>query len=114
MKELAEKYQQICDDHNKSSNSNEAEKVEIDLNNDLNDENNDFRINITSLLLKHYKGDKEAINQLQSIFGWTQEEMYSMKSENKGLSGFIKKGAKIFNRFTDSWTSWLIQAAESE
>lgn len=114
MKELAEKYQQICDDHNKSSNSNEAEKVEIDLNNDLNDENNDFRINITSLLLKHYKGDKEAINQLQSIFGWTQEEMDSMKSENKGLSGFIKKGAKIFNRFTDSWTSWLIQAAESE
>lgn len=114
MKELTEKYQQICDKYNKSNNLNEDEKVELDLNNDLNDENNDFRINITSLLLKHYKGDKEAVNQLQSIFGWTQEEMDSMKSENKGFSGFLKKSAKIFNRFTDSWTSWLIQAADSE
>lgn len=114
MQELAEKYQQICDDHQNENNLNAVEDVELELNDNDNEENNDFRINITSLLLKHYKGDKEAVNQLQSIFGWTQEEMDSMNSENKGISGFLKKGMRIFNRFTDSWTSWLIQAADSE
>lgn len=103
---LVDQYQNACDKKKKAQEQNHEE--------DTNKaENDEFRKNITSLLLKYYKGEKDALTQLKMIFNWTDDEMESMNSENQGISGIIKKSAVIFKAFKDSWTSWLIQAADS-
>ena len=106
LQKLTEKYQQVCD-NNESLNTEIKGEMEYD-------SSNDERINITSLLLKYYKGDKNVVNQLKTIFEWTQEELDLLKPENRGLSKFLRKGASYFNRFAENWTSWLLQAAESD
>ncbi|OHT05617.1 hypothetical protein TRFO_26564 [Tritrichomonas foetus] len=115
MAELAKKYQIICEDTQNKSNLPSSQNLTSSQtnHNDIYDSRNDDRINITSLLLKHYKGDKEAVNLLRNIFGWTDSDLAMMNPENRGFAGLIKKGARIFNRFSDTWTSWLLQAAES-
>ena len=71
-----------------------------------------IRNEITELLVRHFSGDKAAIDDLKSKFGWTDEQMAALKEERGGLTGFIKQGAKLFTGFRDAWTSWLIAASE--
>ncbi|KAH0789060.1 hypothetical protein GPJ56_007037 [Histomonas meleagridis] len=101
---LVNKYNEM---YNKKNDEPTKQKEE-----NVNKEEEDERSKLSELLVKYFSGDKEVINVMKEEFGWTDEEMNQMKDENKGISGFLRKGAKMFFRFRDLWTSWLISASE--
>ena len=70
------------------------------------------RAEITDLLFAHARGDRDSLEKLREAFAWTEEEMAALRDENRGISGFMRKGARMFCRFRDLWTSWLISASE--
>jgi myosin heavy subunit len=67
------------------------------------------RRDVTTLLVNHYRGDKEAIGQLRQYFGWSEEDVLALGERQRPLGGLLR----LFTGFRDLWTSWLIAASES-
>ena len=117
-----EKLQKVADDERGDIEVSDLEKKLAELNekhqlmtnksqnNASGSEKSSERDEVTHLLVSYFKGEEGAEDNLAKYFGWTEEQMASMKEEKAGL---WEKGVKLFTAFRDSWSSWLLSSIDN-
>lgn len=94
-------YYNMYADLKKQINEKEGKKDSNPFNNTSSE-----REEITRLLFE-YSSSKD-ISKLKKYFGWSESDMNTLIEENQNI--FVRS-TKMFTAFRDSWSNWLINAA---
>ncbi|EAX95819.1 hypothetical protein TVAG_375280 [Trichomonas vaginalis G3] len=100
LQEIEKKLTELTETHRKLSTKVEVQKEEV----------KDERKDVTALLISYVKKEKDAEENLKSYFQWSDGQIKKAKDESLGFWG---KTSRLLARFTDSWSSYLLQAVDN-
>lgn len=98
--DIEKKLSELSEKHKKLSTKTDTQK----------EETTDIRKEISDMIIAHINGDQEAADKMKTYFNWSDVQINRAKEEKLGFWG---KTSKFFSTFTDSWSSWLIAAADN-